>query len=59
MLVTDTFDPETVTILRAAVDRALASLPRRRHTIQTKNHLAEAIVQSALLGERNIERLSG
>ena len=55
---TNAFNPETVTILQVAVDRALAHLPPSRQTIQTRNRLAEGIVESALLGERNVGRLS-
>jgi len=58
MPTTDTFNPETVTILHVAVDRALAYLPPTRQTIQIRNRLAEAILESASLGERNVARLS-
>ena len=58
MPTTDTFNPETVTILHVAVDRALAYLPPSRQTLETRNRLAEGIVQSALLGERNVARLA-
>jgi hypothetical protein len=58
MSMTDTFNPETVTILQVAVDRALAHLPPSRQTIQTRNRLAEGVVQSASLGERNVARLA-
>jgi hypothetical protein len=41
------FDPETVIILRGAVDRAWRALPHDRQTFQNKNLIADAIVQSA------------
>jgi hypothetical protein len=52
------FDPETVIILRAAVDRAWRSLPHDRQTVQNRNLIADAILQSASDGERDLVLLS-
>jgi hypothetical protein len=58
MLTSNSFDPETLIVLRDAVDRALASLPPSGRTTQIKNRMAQGIVQSATLGERDLARLS-
>ena len=58
MLTANSFDPETLIVLRAAVDRAWASLPASRRTTEIRNRMAHAIVQSATLGERDVRRLS-
>jgi hypothetical protein len=57
MLASNAFDPETLIILRDAVDRAVATLPPDRRTMHVKNRMAEAIVWSATLGERDVRRL--
>jgi hypothetical protein len=54
----DSFDPETVTLMSAALDRAWSSLPPERQTPQTKSMLATAIVRLASQGERDAVRLS-
>jgi hypothetical protein len=51
------FDPETVAILRAAVDRAWRNLPWDRRTAQIKTSVAEGIIRSAMQGERDPVRL--
>jgi hypothetical protein len=57
MIATVSFDPETLILLREAVDRAWGSLSLSRRTAQAKDSMARAVVQSATLGERDIERL--
>jgi len=54
----NTFDPETLTALRAAVDRALDFLPLDRRTANARDRIAKAVVQSATLRERDAARLS-
>ena len=51
------FDPETVSLLRAALDDAWARVrPELREAI-SQSILAEALLKSAATGERNPERL--
>ena len=51
------FDPETVTLLREALDDAWACLrPEQRATMQ-KTALAERMLKSAARGERDRKRL--
>jgi hypothetical protein len=51
------FDPETVTLLRAALDRAWASLPVCQQAKTSQSELAERILKAAAKGERDPERL--
>ena len=51
------FDPETVTILRATLDDAWASLRPEQQATMQKSALAERILKSAAKGERDRDRL--
>ena len=51
------FDPETVALLRQALEDAWASLRSDQRTRISRTLLAEAIVKSAAEGERDPERL--
>jgi hypothetical protein len=52
------FDPETVVVLRGAVDRAWRALPHDRQTAQNKSLIADAVVKHATAGERDPLSLS-
>lgn len=51
------FDPETVTLLRGALDDAWACLPAQLQATMQKTALAERILKSAAQGERDRKRL--
>ena len=51
------FDPETVTLLREALDDAWACLPPALQATMQKTALAERILKSAARGERDRKRL--
>ena len=51
------FDPETISLLRAALDDAWSSLPPELRATTLKTTLAERILQFAAKGERDRERL--
>jgi hypothetical protein len=51
------FDPETLVLLRAAMDEAARALPPRGRTISARRVMARAILNLAALGERNPQRL--
>ena len=51
------FDPETVRLLKEALDEAWASLPPERQATMQKTALAERILKSAAQGERDRKRL--
>ncbi len=51
------FDPETVTLLREALDDAWACLPPALQAAMQKTALAERILKSAAQGERDRECL--
>jgi hypothetical protein len=51
------YDPETVEMLRTALDEAWASLPAARQALISKTDLAERILALAATGERNPIRL--
>jgi hypothetical protein len=54
----ESFDSEAVILLRSAVDRAWRTLPHQRQTARNKNLIADAIVHSAVEGERDPVLLS-
>ena len=54
----DSFDPETIDLMRAALDHAWSSLPLQRQTPRSKSTLAAAIISLAARGERDTVRLS-
>lgn len=54
---TATFDPETVQILRRALDEAAEALPHRERTQERKVLLASRILALAADGERDPVRL--
>jgi hypothetical protein len=51
------YDPETVTLLRAALDTAWANLTPGQQTSTSKSDLAERILLLAAKGERDPIRL--
>ncbi len=51
------FDPETVSLLRATLDDAWASLRPEQQAVTSQTVLAESILKSAAKGERNRDRL--
>jgi hypothetical protein len=51
------FDPETIEVLRKVLDEAWDALPPTRKQTVPKTELAERILASAALGERDPERL--
>jgi hypothetical protein len=51
------FDPDTVSLLRAALADAWASLDREQQASTSQSMLAEGILNSAAQGERDPERL--
>jgi hypothetical protein len=51
------FDPETVTLLREALDDAWACLSPELQATMQKTALAERILKSAAFGERDRNRL--
>ena len=51
------FDPETVTLLRQALDDAWACLSPALQATMQKTALAERILRSAARGERDRQRL--
>ncbi len=51
------FDPETVTLLRKALDDAWTCLPPEQQATMQKTALAERILKSAAQGERDRQRL--
>ena len=57
MIAFATFDPETLSIMQAALDRAWGSLPTQRRTAGIKERMAEAIMRSAAEGELDQTRL--
>jgi hypothetical protein len=57
MIAFASFDPESLAILQAALDRAWDDLPSHRRTPETKERMAEAIMRSAAEGQRDPIRL--
>jgi hypothetical protein len=53
----DAFDPETVSLLRTALDQAWSILLPRQRAAITKSELAQRILEFAALGERDPVRL--
>jgi hypothetical protein len=51
------FDPETITLLRTALDEAWVNLLPEQQTRTSKSHLAERILKLAAQGERDPVRL--
>jgi hypothetical protein len=51
------FDPETLALLRTALDGAWASLPLSQRAVTSQSILAERILRAAAQGERDLERL--
>ena len=51
------FDPETIVILRAALEEAWASLSKSRQGTVLKIDLAQRILTAASAGERDHDRL--
>ena len=51
------FDPETIEVLRIALDEAWASLLPRQQALTSKTDLAERILALASVGERDPIRL--
>jgi hypothetical protein len=51
------FDPETITLLGNALERAAAELPRDRFSQERKVRLASNILSAAAAGERDLARL--
>ena len=51
------FDPETIEVLRTALDEAWSSLPPRKQALVNKTDLAERILALAAIGERDPIRL--
>jgi hypothetical protein len=51
------FDPDTVALLRATLDRAWDSLPPSQRAVTSQSILAERILKAAAQGERDTERL--
>lgn len=51
------FDPETITLLRAALDHAWLSLSPEQQARTTKSYLAQRILKLAAEGERDPARL--
>ena len=57
MLTKAAFDPETVSLLGAVLDQAIAALPPERRTQERKTLLAAQILSAASSGERDPARL--
>ncbi len=53
------FDPETIGLLKKALDDAWKSLPLEQQATMLKTTLAERILKSAARGERDRGRLIG
>ena len=53
------FDPDTIALLKRALDGAWARLPPERQATMLKTTLAERILKSAAQGERDHKRLMG
>jgi hypothetical protein len=51
------FDPDTVALLRTALDRAWASLSLSQQAVMSRSILAERILRAAAQGERDLDRL--
>jgi hypothetical protein len=51
------FDPDTVALLRTALDRAWDSLPASQQAVTSRSILAERILKAAAEGERDPDRL--
>jgi hypothetical protein len=51
------YDPETIQVLRVALDEAWAALPEERRKTTEKSELAERILVAAAAGERDPDRL--
>jgi len=51
------FDPETISLLRQALDDAWERLTPEQKALTSKTLLAERILKSASKGERNPDRL--
>jgi hypothetical protein len=51
------FDPATISLLRAVLDQAWNSLSLAERRLIAKSELAERILKSAALGERDPHRL--
>ena len=51
------FDPETIKLLKAALDQAWLSLSPRQQAHTTKSYLAQRILKIAAQGERDPVRL--
>jgi hypothetical protein len=51
------YDPETVELLRSALEEAWDAIPEERRKTTDKSELAERILAAAMLGERDPDRL--
>jgi hypothetical protein len=51
------FDPDTIALLRATLDRAWANLPESQQAVTRRSILAEHILRAAAQGERDPDRL--
>jgi len=51
------FDPDTIALLRATLDRAWASLTPSQRAVTSPAILAERILKAAARGERDPDRL--
>jgi hypothetical protein len=51
------FDPETVALLRTALDRAWDRLPTGQQALTSRSIMAERFLKAAAQGERAPERL--
>jgi hypothetical protein len=49
----EAYDPETISMLTAVMERALAALPRQDRTDERKTRLASSILGAAARGERD------
>jgi hypothetical protein len=52
-----TFDPETIELMRSALDAAWASLTAKQQASVSRIVLAERILRAAARGERDVVRL--
>jgi hypothetical protein len=57
MLKKNAFDPETVSLLSAVLEDAVAALPKARRSQERKTLLASNILSAASAGERDPVRL--
>ena len=54
---TAAYEPQTITMLNAVLDQAIAALPQDRRTQARKTQLAAQILSAAAAGERDPIRL--